>query len=126
MGHGEDRHLPWVHGPRGRHGSRVVDLGGGRAGELLVAGVLAGYVAFREVFGKIHEVNVSDLGKRPPKYDNSLNILVIGSDTRKGKNASSARTSAVSGRTPSWCCTCRPGSSTRSCSASRATRSCRC
>jgi LCP family protein required for cell wall assembly len=53
---------------------------------LLVVGALAGYVAFRDVFGKIHRVSVSDLGKRPPKYDNSLNILVIGSDTRKGKN----------------------------------------
>jgi LCP family protein required for cell wall assembly len=53
---------------------------------LLVAGVLAGYVAYRDVFGKIHQVSVSDLGKRPPKYNNSLNILVIGSDTRKGKN----------------------------------------
>ncbi|HET9897798.1 MAG TPA: LCP family protein [Streptosporangiaceae bacterium] len=54
---------------------------------LLVAGLLAGYVAFREVFDKIHEVNVTGLGNRPPKFDRSLNILVIGSDTRQGKNA---------------------------------------
>lgn len=86
MGHGEDRHLPWVHGPRGRHGSRVVAWVAVGLASLLVAGVLAGYVAYRDVFGKIHQVSVSDLGKRPPKYNNSLNILVIGSDTRKGKN----------------------------------------
>lgn len=86
MGHEGDRHLPWVHGPRGRHGSRVVAWVAVGVASLLVAGVLLGYVAFRDVFGKIHQVSVSDLGKRPPKFDNSLNILVIGSDTRKGKN----------------------------------------
>lgn len=86
MGHEEDRHLPWVHGPRGRHGSRVVAWVAGGVASLLVIGVLAGYVAFRDVFSKIHQVSVSGLGKRPPKYNNSLNILVIGSDTRKGKN----------------------------------------
>src|SRR5215469_8025359 len=54
---------------------------------LLVAAVLTGYAAYRAVFGKIHQVPVIDLGKRPPKLNDSLNILVIGSDTRKGKNA---------------------------------------
>ncbi len=86
MGHGGDRQLPWVRGPRGRHGSRALAWVAVGVTSLLVAGLLAGYVAFRDVFGKIHQVPVSDLGKRPPKYDNSLNILVIGSDTRKGKN----------------------------------------
>ena len=86
MGHGEDRHLPWVHGPRGRHGSRVAAWVAVGVASVLVAGLLVGYVAFRDVFGKIHQVSVSDLGKRPPKFNNSQNILVIGSDTRKGKN----------------------------------------
>ena len=54
---------------------------------LLVAAVLTGYAAYRAVFGRIHQVPVIDLGKRPPKLNDSLNILVIGSDTRKGKNA---------------------------------------
>jgi LCP family protein required for cell wall assembly len=54
---------------------------------LLVAAVLTGYAAYRAVFGKIHQVPVTDLGKRPPKLNDSLNILVIGSDTRKGQNA---------------------------------------
>ena len=88
MGHGGDRHLPWVHGPRGRHGSRVAAWVAVGVASVLVAGLLVGYVAFRDVFGKIHQVSVSDLGKRPPKFNNSQNILVIGSDTRKGKNAS--------------------------------------
>src|SRR5215472_3727222 len=54
---------------------------------LLVAAVLTGYAAYRAVFGRIHHVPVIDLGKRPPKLNDSLNILVIGSDTRKGKNS---------------------------------------
>jgi LCP family protein required for cell wall assembly len=53
---------------------------------LLVAAVLTGYAAYRAVFGKVHQVPVIDLGKRPPKLNDSLNILVIGSDSRQGKN----------------------------------------
>ena len=49
--------------------------------------MLTGYAAYRAVFGRIHHVPVIDLGKRPPKLNDSLNILVIGSDTRKGKNS---------------------------------------
>src|ERR1700689_3303323 len=86
MGHGGDSQLPWVHGPRGRRASRVVGSVAVGVASLLVAGVLAGYGGFRDVVGKIHQVQDSDLGKRPPKFNNSLNILVIGSDTRKGKN----------------------------------------
>ncbi len=56
-------------------------------GFLLVAVALTGYAAYRDLFAKIHRLQVTDLGKRPPKFNNSLNILVIGSDSRKGKNA---------------------------------------
>ncbi len=87
MAHG-GKNLPFTgNGPRGRHGSRAVTWVAVGLATLIVAGVLAGYVAFREVFDKIHEVNVTGLGNRPPKYGNSLNILVIGSDTRQGQNA---------------------------------------
>jgi LCP family protein required for cell wall assembly len=54
---------------------------------VLVGGVLAAYAVYRDVFGKIHQVNVTGLGNRPRSFDNALNILVIGSDTRHGKNS---------------------------------------
>ncbi|MGN6679060.1 MAG: LCP family protein, partial [Streptosporangiaceae bacterium] len=54
---------------------------------VLVGGVLTAYAVYRDVFGKIHQVNVTGLGHRPRSYDNALNILVIGSDTRQGHNS---------------------------------------
>jgi LCP family protein required for cell wall assembly len=54
---------------------------------LLVGGVLTAYAVYRDVFGKIRQVKVTGLGHRPRGYDNALNILVIGSDTRRGKNS---------------------------------------
>ncbi len=74
-------------GPRGWSGSHAAGWVALGLSVLVVAGVLTGYAAYREVFGKIHQVPVTDLGKRPPKFNNSLNILVIGSDTRQGANA---------------------------------------
>jgi LCP family protein required for cell wall assembly len=53
---------------------------------VLVAAALGFYVEYRNVVDSIHRVNITDLGKRPPKYTNALNILLIGSDTRKGAN----------------------------------------
>jgi LCP family protein required for cell wall assembly len=53
----------------------------------LVSGVLTAYAVYRDVFGKIHQVKVTGLGKRPRSYDNAMNILVIGSDTRSGTNS---------------------------------------
>jgi LCP family protein required for cell wall assembly len=53
----------------------------------LVLGSLYAYMRYRDVWDSIRRIDVSkDLGKRPPKYGNALNILLIGSDTRKGKN----------------------------------------
>jgi LCP family protein required for cell wall assembly len=87
MAHGGDQQLPPVRPPQGRRASRAVAWVGIAVASLLVAAVLTGYAAYREVFGKIHQVHVTDLGKRPAKFNNSLNILVIGSDSRQGKNA---------------------------------------
>jgi LCP family protein required for cell wall assembly len=53
----------------------------------LVLGSLYAYMRYRAVWDSIHRIDVSkDLSKRPPKYGNALNILLIGSDTRTGGN----------------------------------------
>ncbi len=44
------------------------------------------YSVYRNDVNSIHQVKITGLGKRPPKYTNALNILLIGSDTRKGAN----------------------------------------
>jgi LCP family protein required for cell wall assembly len=45
---------------------------------------LTAYAAYRNVYDSIHHVDVTNamLGKRPPKLNGALNILVIGSDSR--------------------------------------------
>jgi LCP family protein required for cell wall assembly len=51
----------------------------------LVATALVGYAKYRAIWDGIHREAVTDLGKRPPKYNTSaLNILVFGSDSRVG------------------------------------------
>jgi len=57
---------------------------------VLVAGALTLYVKYRDIWGRIKRVDVAQdlkLGPRPPKYGTALNILLIGSDSRAGKNA---------------------------------------
>jgi LCP family protein required for cell wall assembly len=55
---------------------------------LLVAGSLTAYIKYRDVWNSVHRVQVSGLGKRPPRYNtNALNILLIGSDSRGGANS---------------------------------------
>src|ERR1700685_3703924 len=51
---------------------------------VVIAGGLFGYAKYREIWDGIHHDVVSGLGKRPPKYNNALNILVFGSDSRAG------------------------------------------
>src|SRR5450432_1518765 len=53
---------------------------------VLVAAALGAYVEYRNVVDSIHHVAITDLGPRPPKYTNALNILLIGSDSRAGAN----------------------------------------
>lgn len=52
----------------------------------LTAAVLFFYVLYRNVYDSIHHENVAGwmLGKRPPKLNGSLNVLIIGSDSRAG------------------------------------------
>jgi LCP family protein required for cell wall assembly len=57
---------------------------------IVVAGTLTAYLKYRAVYDSITRVTVpgQDLGHRPPVYStNSLNILVYGSDSRKGLTA---------------------------------------
>jgi LCP family protein required for cell wall assembly len=54
----------------------------------LVAVSIAAYLKFRSVWDSINRVQVTGLGKRPPKFTTAMNILVIGSDTRSGANRS--------------------------------------
>jgi LCP family protein required for cell wall assembly len=51
---------------------------------VVVAGGLFGYVKYRQIWDGIHHDVVTDLGNRPPKYNDALNILVFGSDSRAG------------------------------------------
>lgn len=53
---------------------------------VLVIGSLSLYVMYRNVSDSIRHDNVTAamLGKRPPKLDGSVNILVVGSDSRAG------------------------------------------
>jgi LCP family protein required for cell wall assembly len=84
----------------GRKG-RPRNTGGGRRGSfrmhlaawtsiavvsVLVVAALGAYIKFRSVWDSIDRVTVTDLGKRPPKLNNALNLLLIGSDSRAGAN----------------------------------------
>ena len=47
---------------------------------------LGAYVRYRSVWDSIRRIDVTGLGHRPPKYNNALNVLLIGSDSRAGQN----------------------------------------
>lgn len=51
---------------------------------VVVAGTLGAYIKYRAVWDSIQRVNVTDLGKRPARYNTALNVLVFGSDSRAG------------------------------------------
>lgn len=53
---------------------------------ILVGATLYGYSKYRDVLEGIKHEKIHDLGKRPPKLNNAMNILVIGSDSRSGRN----------------------------------------
>jgi LCP family protein required for cell wall assembly len=59
---------------------------------VLVAGAAGAYAVFRSELGGITHIQKLDSYRRPPQYNNALNILLLGSDTRAGHNA------AVGGR----------------------------
>jgi LCP family protein required for cell wall assembly len=53
---------------------------------VVVVASLGVYVEYRNVVDSVHRVSITDLGKRPPKYTSAMNLLIIGSDSRKGAN----------------------------------------
>ena len=69
---------------------------------VLVAGALAVYVKYREVWHSIKRVHISklDLGRhRPPVYNtDAINVLVIGSDSRSGRNGAIGGRAGISGQ----------------------------
>ncbi|MCP2343609.1 LCP family protein [Actinomadura rupiterrae] len=56
---------------------------------VLVAGSIAAYALWRRIDGQIGRENVTGQlpANRPPKLNNAMNILLIGSDSRAGANA---------------------------------------
>lgn len=54
---------------------------------LLVAGGVTAYAAYRHLSDGITTAPLHDLGHRPPKIGDAVNVLVIGSDSRAGKNS---------------------------------------
>lgn len=54
---------------------------------IMVGGTLFAYAQYRSFWDRINHVSLRGLGHRPPKYNNALNILLIGSDSRSGANA---------------------------------------
>ena len=53
---------------------------------LIVASGVTAYAAYRHLYGGITTAPLHDLGHRPPKIGNAINVLVIGSDSRAGEN----------------------------------------
>lgn len=79
------RRSPWG-GSRARLRRRVAAWASISLTAVLVIAALGAYVEYRNVVDSIHHVAITDLGKRPPKYTNALNVLLIGSDSRAGAN----------------------------------------
>ena len=51
---------------------------------ILTLALLGAYWKFRSVWSSINRVPVTDLGKRPPRYNNALNLLVFASGSTAG------------------------------------------
>jgi LCP family protein required for cell wall assembly len=82
-----ERTEPTAPAGRQRRGRRALALASAALAVVLVAGALAAYAEYRSLFSSIDRVRVTGLGHRPPRYNGALNILVIGSDSRKGPDA---------------------------------------
>ncbi len=91
---------PFRRSIRGRnHSSLILGTLATVVALVLAGGSLAAYAKYRSVWDGINRIDVQgDLGsKRPPLDPNAQNILLIGSDTRVGKNGNLGGRSNVSG-----------------------------
>ncbi len=92
-------------GPRKDRGSRrysrrMLLMGWAAIGVavILVSTTLYAYVKYRIVWDSIKQIDVVEPGKRPPKDPNAMNILLIGSDSRSGKNGAIGGSKGISGQ----------------------------
>jgi LCP family protein required for cell wall assembly len=103
---GRSRPRSWLSPTSGRrprrHSATTLILGGLAVlvAVALVGGSLAAYVKYRTVWDGINRVNVSGdlLGKRPPADPHALNLLLIGSDSRAGRNAKAGGNDGIAGQ----------------------------
>ncbi len=54
---------------------------------VMVIAVLGVYFDVRSKLDSIGRIQLADTGHRPPRYTNAVNILLLGSDSRSGRNA---------------------------------------
>jgi LCP family protein required for cell wall assembly len=74
-------------GGRGQGKMRVLAWVSIGVTSLMVAGALTGYTVYRDVFGNITQKNVkNDIINPRPADTGALNVLLVGSDTRAGKD----------------------------------------
>lgn len=71
-------------GKKAGRGRRITRWVAAAVAAALVVGVLVAYEKYRGVWDSIHRVSIGDLGQRPPKYTNAVNLLVFGDDSRGG------------------------------------------
>ncbi len=88
--------------PLAHRGRRITLIATGTLASVLAAALVAGslfaYVKYRQVYDGIKRVNVThDLRHRPPADPNSLNILLVGSDTRTGENGAIGGSTGIAG-----------------------------
>lgn len=85
----------------GRYSTSAITLGGLATllAVVLVGASLTVYAKYREVWDSINKVDVSaDLHfKRPPADPNAINLLLIGSDSRVGRNGSIGGRTGIGG-----------------------------
>jgi LCP family protein required for cell wall assembly len=70
--------------PTRRRGRRVAAWTSVALVVVLTLALLGAYWKFRSIWSSINHVSVTGLGKRPPKYNNALNLLVFASGSTAG------------------------------------------